>query len=142
MNYSNKISELESRNKELEHKCDNIYDQLTELRTKIQDIYGDMSKNERFLCHEMLKISERIEKLAKEIDPHNTNINVSPSINQTSSINNSIYDTPTPSKEKENILQKSFNFNSKSILMIIFFSLVGFFAIVGFIVVTIFQILM
>jgi hypothetical protein len=95
-----KITKLQEQNKRLEDRCNNAFDQITELRTIIQEIYGANAKSERFICHEILRISGRLDELAKQVRPGDTTITVSPSITQNPS-SNSTSSANAPLKEEE-----------------------------------------
>lgn len=68
MDLETKLILLEERNKHFEERCNNIYEQITELRTSVQQLYCESSKNNRAVFEEILELSKKIEKLAKEDD--------------------------------------------------------------------------
>jgi len=134
MDYEDKIASLEVKNKRLEGKCDNIFDQITELRTTIQEIYGDTSKSERFLCHEMLELSKRLEEIAKQVSPSATNVTVSPQINPSINQNPTIT-SPTavasPLKQPEEKKKGLFGFSLDNMITLGVASVVGLIILTG-----------
>jgi len=144
MDIEKEIISLENKNQRLENKCENIFDQLTELRTVIQEIYSDSSKSERFLCQEMLKISKRLEDMAKSINSSNTtHLNFSPHVNP------KITQSPTiisdnsekiPSVEDSN-KKDFFKFDLKKIVTIGVSAIVGFIVIVGLVSMFVFKLI-
>lgn len=138
---------LTEQNKHLENKCNNIFDQLTEIRTTIQEIYGENHRNERFLCREMLKISQRLEEMAKNINSAANIVTVSPQIspqinpciNQNPAITSTEQiDNPPKEKEHKNILSLN---DDEGIFKIGISAIVGFLALLGIISIFLFKLI-
>jgi predicted nuclease with TOPRIM domain len=58
---------LDEKIKSISDDCDDLYKQITELRNTVQEIYGEIAESNRFQSGQLLKMSERLENLAKEI---------------------------------------------------------------------------
>lgn len=137
------IATLNEKNLSLEKQCDNIFDQLTEIRTTIQEIYGESHKSERFLCKEMLKISKRLEEMSKDINYKENIVNVSPQINPIINQNPTITSTKNicnPSEEKNKKKLLLFN-DDDSTFKIIISAIIGFLVLLGIISVFIFKLI-
>jgi len=102
---------LDERIKNLDEKCNHLCDQISEIRTIIQEIYGEMSTSERALYQRILELSSRLE---------NSVLNI-----------HKIQETPSK-KDKINIFGMDFENLSNMWLYII----IGIIGIFGFCIVT------
>jgi len=130
---TNKDMIVDEKISSLKTECDHLYDQITELRTTVQEIYGEMAESDRFFTKELFRISERLEAMAKEISSipiknssgKSVVVKVSPTTNISPTMEN--VQMPEFKKEESGFLFNSFG-KSPSIWVAIF---IGFFAVVG-----------
>ena len=135
------IDVLHEKVKQLEKNCENIYDQITDLRTTVQEIYGEISQSDRFYAEKLLNFSERLEEMAKYVSTSSKNLNpsslppnitltVSPNINPTlhNSQDNSSINKENSEKEKKESILDFLNLDIKSFF---FFLIVGILVVIG-----------
>ena len=137
----NNIDVLNEKVSQLEKNCENIYDQITELRTTIQEIYSEISQSDRFHAQELLSLSSRLEDMAKHFSnnsknsnsqyippaPSNINVTMSPNINPT--MQNFQERQEKQEKEEKFSLLTFLNLDIKSV---VFFLIVGILVVIGF----------
>jgi len=129
-----KFCELEEKIKQLETKCENVFNQLTDLRTVIQSLYGETSRSERFLSHEILKMSQRVEQIAKQVRPENTTINISPQISQnpnSESSSSKVIDPPITTTASDKPQKSMFDFDLQNMMTVGISAIIGLIILVG-----------
>jgi regulator of replication initiation timing len=125
---------MDEKFKNLESNCDHLYNQITELRTTVQEIYGEIAESDRFVCKELFRLSERLETMAKEIskiprngEPAKTIVKFNPTTNISPTMTNE-QNIEAEKQEEKKSLFSYLNSKTISISIAIF---VGFLAIVG-----------
>lgn len=92
-----KTSIVDEKITHLKSDCDNLYNQITELRTTVQEIYGEIAESDRFFTIELLRLSERLEHMSKDISgitkssgnaPESIVVKVNPTTNINPTMNN------------------------------------------------------
>ena len=133
-------SSLEEKLREVSDDCNDLYKQITEIRNTIQEMYGEILESGRFQADQLLRMSERLENMAKDIYKNSSKegasikVNVNPSINPTmdnSSKNNSNENSRKKEKTEE---KKLFDIKKMSLKeMVFFFSslIVGVVVVIG-----------
>lgn len=132
---SSKNSIMNEKISNLKGECNRLYDQITELRTTIQEVYGEIAESDRFFTAELLRVSERLENMAKDLSgiTHKTNnspdhlvVKVNPITNVNSTVSDSQNITDEAKKEESSI-----NYLDKKSISIAIAVLIGFFVSVG-----------
>jgi len=110
-------SSLEEKLKEVADDCDDLYKQITEIRNTIQEMYGEILESGRFQANQLLRMSERLESMAKDIYKNSgqgngpsIEVHVNPEINpvidnsnrvSSEGDNNSVSEKPKTEKKKK-----------------------------------------
>jgi DNA repair ATPase RecN len=139
---------LNEKLKEVADDCDDLYNQITEIRNTIQEMYGEILESGRFQANQLLRMSERLENMAKDIYKNSKHevpsieVNVNPEIN--SNMNNTVN-----SKENEEFKEelkededKPFDIKKLSLKEMIFYiscALIGVLVVIGGVVISLYK---
>jgi hypothetical protein len=146
-----KINLIEAKIKDvLEHKidsiaeeCGDLYDQITELRTSIQEIYSELAQSNRFQSEQLMKMSERLEGMALKVMSLHSNreeassidITMNPTISSEANNNN----IEKSSKEKENTSLDVSNLSIKQMMVVFSGVILGVVILLGGVAFTLFK---
>jgi regulator of replication initiation timing len=139
MNKQDKNKIIDGKIKNIESELDYIYNQITELRTTIQEIYGEIISNNKNFYSEMIKISERLEDMSKYIANFATensgkkeiHFDVSPITTINPIITNTNTNTQNENKKEKEEDSDYKRYFSKKYIYIAITALLGFFISVG-----------
>lgn len=121
----------------LKSECDRLYDQITELRTTVQEIYGEMAESDRFFATELLRISERLEFMAKDIygitkKAGSTSPEVVVAVSPTTNINPTMTNSQIVKEDKKNLKDdEEVKLIDKKSISVVIAVVLGFFAAIG-----------
>ena len=131
---------LEEKLKEVAQDCDDLYNQITEIRNTIQEMYGEILESGRFQSTQLLKMSERLESMAKDIyknsnhEGHSISVSVSPEISSSNNVGSTVGVPPEKEEEKKDDGNKLLDIKKMSLKEMVFYissGLMGVIAVLG-----------